>query len=218
MRLFSILVTMLISLVMAFGCGGGGGVGDVVGVNPPTAAVHADKYISLPGDYICFFDDSTDPDNDIVKREWDFTYDPVDGFQPEPDTYFNPCYLYQESGTYLVQLKVTDSFGVEDMLGKPLDIQIVDSIPPVALGDAYPKAQETYQLIHFFDAGSYDPDGGEIQYWNWDWENDGIFDGYGKNVMHAYSVAGTYYVQLMVRDDESEEGTLAEPLEINIVW
>lgn len=218
MKSLSILLTVLFSLVLTIGCNGGGGVGDVVGAHPPTAAAHADKYISISGDYICFFDDSTDPDSDIVSREWDFTYDPADGFQPEPDTYFDPCCLYEQTGTYLVQLRVTDSFGVEDMLGQPMEIQIVDSIPPVALGDAFPKVQDVYQLIHFFDDGSYDPDGGEIQYWNWDWENDGIYDGFGKDVMHSYSVAGTYYVQLMVRDDESEKGLLPEPLEINIVW
>lgn len=218
MRSLSILLTVLMSLGLAFGCRGGGVIGGAGGANPPTAAAHADKYISLPGEFVCFFDDSTDADNDIIAREWDFTWDPVDGFQPEPDTYFDPCHMYVESGTYLVQLKVTDSFGVEDMLGQPLVIQIVDSIPPVAFADAYPKVQEAGQLIHFFDDGSYDPDGGEILYWNWDWENDGIFDGYGKNVMHAYSVAGTFYVQLMVRDDELEKGKLPDPLEINVIW
>jgi uncharacterized delta-60 repeat protein len=71
--------------------------------------------------------------------------------------------------------------------------------------------------VSFSGSGSNDPDGGTIQLFEWDWDNDGTYDGTGENVDHAWTSSGTYLVQLRVTDDESETDTLNEPLEIIIL-
>jgi len=93
------------------------------------AAAHADKTHLSPGEEVCFYDDSTDPDgsSDIVKREWDFSYVLPEGFKPESED-ANPCTTYSTPGTYYVQLRVTDQAGNSDMLDTPLEIVV--KMPP----------------------------------------------------------------------------------------
>ncbi len=54
---------------------------------PPIAAAHADPDDLLIDQEVNFFDDSTDPDGpaDIINWEWDFSFDPGDGFQVESE-------------------------------------------------------------------------------------------------------------------------------------
>jgi len=64
----------------------------------PRLPLHA-RISTLPGDYGCFLDDSSDPDNNIVTRVSDFACDPEAGFHPEPDTYTDPYRVNGEIGT-----------------------------------------------------------------------------------------------------------------------
>jgi uncharacterized delta-60 repeat protein len=87
---------------------------------------------------------------------------------------------------------------------------------PVAVAEAVPNPQTIDIPVSFSGSDSYDPDGGDIQLYEWDWDNDGIYDETGENVDHACTSYGIYLVQLRVTDDESQTDTLDEPLEINI--
>ncbi len=87
---------------------------------------------------------------------------------------------------------------------------------PVASAIADPLTQNVNQAVHFADDGSYDPDGGDIVTYEWDWENDGTFDDTGESIDHSWSGPGTYEVQLRVTDDEGTTGELETPLEIEI--
>jgi len=88
--------------------------------------------------------------------------------------------------------------------------------PPVAEADSNTIMQSQGNPVHFFDDGSYDVDGGDLTNWEWDWENDGIYDESGAAVDHAWNIPGTYYVQYRVTDDEGLTGELNWPLEILI--
>jgi len=94
----------------------------------PVAAAHADKSSVQIGEPVQFFDDSTDPDgpDDIMLREWDFSYDEVEGFQAE-SVEANPTHIYTDAGTYLVQLRVTDKSALSDVLDEPLVIDVGQS-------------------------------------------------------------------------------------------
>jgi len=88
---------------------------------------------------------------------------------------------------------------------------------PVAKAKAEPNPQTAGQSVHFMDDSSYDPDGGAITKYEWDWENDGTYDSAtGPDKYHSWSTPGTYYVQFRVTDDEGETDTLDQPLEIVI--
>lgn len=88
---------------------------------------------------------------------------------------------------------------------------------PVALATHAPSVQAVTWPVYFIDNGSYDPDGGELVNYEWDWDNDGIYDEEGAEVSHSWDTPGTYYVQFRVTDDESEIGELEKPIEIQII-
>jgi len=97
---------------------------------PPVAVAetHPDPAVIFPGEEVCFNDLSTDPDGsaDIVKWEWDFSYESGDGFQSESEVQ-NPWYEYSEEGEFEVQLRVTDSCSNTDMLDTPLTVSVAQS-------------------------------------------------------------------------------------------
>ncbi|HEX9744566.1 MAG TPA: PKD domain-containing protein [bacterium] len=200
-------------------------VGDTVVTNnlPPIAAAHADKSVVMPEEVVMLFDDSTDPDgnDDIIQWEWDFSFDPVDGFNPG-DTQQNTQISYTNPGTYKVQLRVTDSESHVDLLDTPLEITVIDesNAPPTAAAHADKTFGQTNESISFFD-DSTDPDGlPDITKWEWDFSYDDL-DGFNaenleQNPQHMYTDPGEYKVQLRVTDTALNTDILDTPLTIQI--
>ena len=87
---------------------------------------------------------------------------------------------------------------------------------PVSSAIADPNPPSVCEPVAFQDDGSYDPDGGLICKYEWDWENDGIFDEEGATVQHTWDAPGIYQVQFRVTDDEASTDILDSPLEITI--
>jgi hypothetical protein len=100
----------------------------------------------------------------------------------------------------------------------PAKIQytITEKFPPMAKAKAEFTTAQVGQQIFFQDNGSYDPDGGNLVKWEWDWENDGTYYDVNGDLYHSWDTPGTYYVQYRVTDDEGETDTLDEPFEITI--
>ncbi len=125
-------------------------------------------------------------------------------------------------GSHPLLVRVTDSdtdgnLGVVDAWQVfDLDITNMGTSPPVAIAIADTYTQYVGGEIEFSDDGSYDPDGGAILVYEWDWDNDGTFDEVGATLNHSWDTEGVYLVQFRVTDDESEMDTLDDPLEINI--
>ncbi|MCX6646079.1 MAG: PKD domain-containing protein [bacterium] len=91
------------------------------------------------------------------------------------------------------------------------------TVNPVAVAEAIPNPQAVFQPVSFSGTASNDPDGGDIVLYEWDWDNDGVYDETGENTEHTWNDAGNNYVQLRVTDDDDETDTLDEPLEVKIV-
>ena len=74
-----------------------------------------------------------------------------------------------------------------------------DNIPPIAdAGGPYYGVVD--EKITFDGSNSYDPDGGNITLWEWEFGDE--TNGTGEIVDHNYSNPGTYMAILMVTDDE----------------
>ncbi len=114
-----------------------------------------------------------------------------------------------------------------DPIGKPwldltayqlirLEVSEKVDMPPTAMAEADQYVVDTGQTVTFSDTGSHDNDcgGNSIVEWEWDWNNDGIFDEVGVIVSHSWSTEGAYEVQFRVTDDEGSSDTLDQPLEI----
>ena len=88
--------------------------------------------------------------------------------------------------------------------------------PPVAKAKIETTAPyHTCQAIHFMDDGSNDPDGTIVKY-EWDWNNDGIFDETGPDVYHTFDSAGPYTVQFRVTDNDGLTDTLDTALSFSV--
>ncbi|MFH1677094.1 MAG: PKD domain-containing protein [bacterium] len=98
----------------------------------------------------------------------------------------------------------------------PIKINEMVPYPPIAKATAYPEKAPVNTPVDFDGSGSLDPDGGSIVKWEWDWNNDGVFDDTGETITHSFDTIGTIPVQLRVTDDEGESATLEEPLSIEI--
>ena len=183
----------------------------------PTAVAEAADYTVYAGEGIDF-DGTSSHDNDcgqqsIVLHEWDFDYDGV--FETDSQD-AQPHHQYDSPGDYDVMLRVTDDEGGTSLLDAPLDIHVYENLPPVAVAEAGKTSPFIGETVHFDGTASHDNDcdSQEIVQWEWDWENDGVFDETGPTAGHQFDQPKKYEVQLRVTDDEGSTDTLDEPLEI----
>ena len=177
---------------------------------PPVALAEASTTNVMQYEIVEFTDISTDPDgaDDIVKWEWDFSYDAAEGLNPESGVR-NPVVPWDDFGTFYVQMRVIDQGGLSDTLDAPIEIVVNQQFyDPVAWATS--DTTETFAgvPVHFMDDGSYDPDGGEIVKYEWDFDGDWVYDAEGADIYHSYDEQGNYEVHFRVTDDE---GAMAIP-------
>ena len=181
----------------------------------PVPAAIAGPNPQFADEPVSFDDDgSYDPDGGTIEKyEWDWNNDgiyEVEGAHVQ--------HTWTSPGTYTVQFRVTDDEHTSSLLDPPLSIEIYPANQlPVAKAIADPTTQHAGKEVQFDDDGSYDPDGGTIQKYEWDWDNDGVFDEEGDHVSHIWDLPGTYEVQFRVTDDEGTTDMLDQPLEIEIL-
>jgi len=181
----------------------------------PTAVAEANKYVAYV-DELIDFDGSGSYDNDcngtITDWEWDWddngTYDDTGEFA---------SHSYSAEGTYYVDLRVTDDEVSTDELDVTLEIEVVtEPIDPVADATADPNPQTICLDVHFDGSASYDPDGGNIVLYEWDIDDDDVYEFTGVTLDYSWDTPGTYDVDLRVTDDEGATDTLDTVLQIEI--
>lgn len=138
---------------------------------------------------------SYDPDGTIVGYQWDFNGDGV-----FDRTGVNPTWTFPAAGTYNVRLVVTDGMGATGQTTQPLTVAVTNQ-PPVARFTYTPASPRPGDWIRFDASTSSDPDGSIASY-QWDFQNDGVFDASGQVVFHQYPAAGTYTARLLVTDNQ----------------
>jgi hypothetical protein len=78
------------------------------------------------------------------------------------------------------------------------------------------QTQIALEQITFDASESYDPDGGDIVSYEWDWNDDGVTDVSGPRQTRSWHLPGVYSVNCRITDDEGAEIGLDGPLEIYI--
>ena len=130
--------------------------------------------------------------------------------------------LYVEEGIYPLRISVWDKYEDPNLETRTASMIIPLFIPadvnalPVAGAMAYPVPQTVGKPVQFRNDGSYDPDGGGITKYEWDWDMDGTYDDEGSPIYHTFDTAGLHYVDLKVTDNEGTSRSLFKPLEITI--
>ncbi len=165
---------------------------------PPVAVIEAptEEYVNNA----VTFDGSQsyDPDGgSIVSYQWNFG----DG---NVTTTTNPTivHTYTSIGTYGVNLVVTDD---EAQVSDPAThILGIKGYLPVAVIVA-PSEGYVNEAITFSGADSYDPDGGVIVNYQWNFGDGDVISTDNSTIVHTYTMNGTYEVTLVVIDDENQE-------------
>jgi PKD repeat protein len=174
----------------------------VVKLKPPIAQFTYSPQNPTVGQTITFdASASYDPDGTISKYEWDFNNDGV-----TDKTGVTVTWSYSNYGSYTVKLTVTDNDGLSSSTTQTIKI----SSNPVAQITVDKTSGLTPLTVRFDGSGSYDPDGGSITAYSWDF-GDGS-TGTGSVVSHTYSLAPgvnsqTFTATLTVTDDEGAIGS-----------
>jgi len=131
---------------------------------------------------------SEDRDGTIVSYEWEFG-DGTTATGPDPD------HSYGSTGTYQVNLTVTDDEGANRTTST--EIEVAPNTDPVATFE-----EETEGLNVTFSARLSGDDDGTITSYEWDLYDNGTVDETGQTVTHSYPSDGDYTVTLTVTDDD----------------
>lgn len=143
--------------------------------------------------------DSSDPDGTVETYAWDFSYNPSDGFSWEA-TGVGTGHVFQEAGTWVVALLVTDNDGASVLATRTINV-VANQSPVGAFASA--SSGLVGEIVAFDATGSVDPDGSLVA---WEWDFDYAAPNFaigqtGRVVDHTFASAGTYTVALRVIDD-----------------
>jgi PKD repeat protein len=165
--------------------------------------------------YIFKAGESTSPNGKIEKYDWDF------GDGTALETTKTVSHKFIEEGVYQVILKVTDE---EEQVGETLLQVILGEKPgmPSAVIKTSPELQkgalslegEVPFKVEFDGSESTDFDDNIVDY-EWDFDDDGKADSFGKKVTHSFIEEGVHTVRLTVVD--TEENYDSETIGIKVV-
>ena len=177
-----------------------------VGNNPPTATADirpSNGQVPLTAQ---FFGSGSDSDGHIVLYEWDFDGDGT--FDWSSTTNGNTSHTYTEIGTYHAVFRVTDNEGATaTAVAMTSVVSVGPEGSPTAQGSATPDTGPAPLTVQFSGTGT-DPDGTIVQY-EWDFENDGVFDWSSNSngsTTHTYTTPGTYIAAFRVTDNDGKTG------------
>lgn len=177
-------------------------------VTPPTTGL-TPRFVftpAAPTDHqTVIFDASTSTSTgaSIVSYRWNFgDGDTATGITAQHD--------FEEPGTFIVTLTVTDSIGRVNQASQAVTVS--QGTLPTATIVFSPSAPSVNQPVNFNGATSKPGPGRTIVSYEWSF-GDGTF-GSGAQVAHAYSRAATYTVVLTVRDDAGRVSTATQTVTI----
>lgn len=141
---------------------------------------------------------SYDPDGTITKYEWDFQND---GNYDQTTTTATTTYKYTDNFIGQVKLRVTDneSATVTDLKS----VTIANVAPTAKAGGSYSGKVNIPILL----TGSATDPGDDVLTFQWDLDNDGIYETNGQSPQVTFSTGGTHIVKLKVTDDDGGVGT-----------
>jgi PKD repeat protein len=158
-----------------------------------------------PGETINFYDDSWDVEDEITDWDWDFGDGTTSPLQ-------NPSHQYAASGTYFVNLTVTDSYGSRGWYGEEFIVNYppsvsftMDPAPPIEAGES----------VTF--TGTVSDSDGSIPMSTWIVGGDEISEEFSAEspLTYTFYKPGLYAVGLRAIDDVNAERIVIWPVVVN---
>jgi PKD repeat protein len=147
---------------------------------------------------------SFDCDGNITSYLWDFG----DGMQGEG---MAVQHSYSQSGPMMVSLTVTDEDGLKSINSSIIQV----NQPPAARFTFEPDQPMVNEQIRFDAGASIDVDGQIINY-SWQFGNEGMHWGAGKDyALFAFTESGTFDVALTLVDDHGAKSTITIPINVS---
>jgi PKD repeat protein len=153
-------------------------------------------------------DGSSDPDGTINAYEWDFTNDGIyDATGP------TVTHIFNTGGSKIVTLRVTDNEGARGFKTLVVSVEFIRPRADFTLAPTMPKVGEVVS----FDGSDSTDDDGRIDFYEWDFDNNGVADATGKFVNHVFTTGGGKPVTLKVTDNDGVTAFITKtvPVEIN---
>jgi PKD repeat protein len=174
---------------------------------PPAASIEAPDRVGR-GDLVRIDGSkSRDPDGRIVGFRWDFG----DGSPVSTSSSAVTFHAYNEIGTVVVELIVTDSRDATATAMKTIEVlALPQNQSPIARIQA-PAMGSANQPIAFDGAMSSDPDGRIVSY---EWTFEPSLTESGVSASHTFAADGRYDVTLAVTDDRGARATATHTIEI----
>ena len=166
----------------------------------PVADAGNDRYVNENELVMFNASDSYDPDGSITNYTWDFG----DGKKGYEKIVNHTYYVY---GEYRVTLTVEDE---DSCFNSTTTSVFVNALPRISISE---KVKEIYTNENTtFNGSAYDPDGWVVIY-EWDFEDDGVFDSSSEKTgiaEHAYTHSGVYTAIFRANDNKYAytEGTV----------
>ena len=174
--------------------------------DPPSASFTSDSPVLTGEDFGLDASGSSDPDGDSLSFEWDTdnngNYDDATGNFPSVSR--------SDDGSYSIGLRVSDGNGGTDTTSSTVT---VNNRAPSADFSFSPSNPLTDETVDFDGAVSSDSDG-SINSYEWDWTNDGNYEGSGSSPAHSYPDDGSYTVKLRVTDDDGAISTTTKTVNV----
>jgi hypothetical protein len=174
-----------------------------VNVNQPPVADADGPYVADEGAAIEFdASNSTDPNGDSLQYRWDFENDGTwdTGWSPDPTASHTWC--DDHTGTAKVEVsdgQLTDTDTASVTVLNVLPVPVIDSKGVGCL------------KVELNASRSYDPDGPITKY-EWDLNNDGVYDKTGIVYTHTFAVGGDHTIGLRVTDKSGLTNTTAKTI------
>ncbi len=150
-----------------------------------------------------FSDNSTTP-SETILTEWHWDFDNDGTYDGSGQTI---SFTFTSPGIFPVNLMVIDNQGCSDTIIKNVEVYktpvAVFTASAVCLGEATQ-----------FESNSTTPSGTVMTDWNWDFDNDGVFDASGPNQSYTFSLPGTHPVKLVVINNQGCSDTVMKDVEV----
>ena len=195
--IFLVLIMLYFSFFIGFSIGGDNGSStfeSVVSVRPVANISSGDFYENVAGSIIAFnASGSFDPDGNITGYRWDFN-----GNGSYDTTWLNTPtvnHIFSDSGVYTVILQVKDDSNKSDV-----DSAVVDISNNPAVVEIKCKTMGITSQNISFEASILT----NISIVNYTWIFGDDVIAYGEKINHIYNSPGSYFVKLVVEDNEHD--------------